>query len=82
MSDDGFADLNAMRAATGENPVTDYAPWDVGCDHANNYNQLNGTGTHNEIPGNPGYTTDGAAAAGNAALGTSPDAAPTGSKSG
>jgi hypothetical protein len=56
-----IANLNAQRAANGipagitENPVASKA-----CADHNNYERLNGGElTHEEQPGNPGYTTDG-----------------------
>jgi hypothetical protein len=66
--DDGVTDLNALRTSVGETPVTLYAPWNTGCDHANNYTQQTGELTHNEDPSKPGYTADGSDAAGNSVL--------------
>jgi hypothetical protein len=59
-----ITELNTWRAQVGEQPVTtaDVAAWDTGCQHHNNYDDLNGTLTHQEMSGNPGYTADGAEA--------------------
>jgi hypothetical protein len=59
-----ITELNTWRAQVGEQPVsaTDVAAWDTGCQHHNNYDDLNGTLTHQEQSGNPGYTSDGAEA--------------------
>jgi hypothetical protein len=67
-----IANLNAWRTEVGEQPVstTDIAAWDTGCQHANNYNHVNGLLTHQEMMGNGnGYTADGAEAASDSVLG-------------
>jgi hypothetical protein len=66
--DDGLNDLNALRTSVGETPVTLYAPWNTGCDHANAYTETTGDLTHDEDPSKPGYTADGSDAAGNSVL--------------
>lgn len=62
-----IAELNSWRAQVGEQPVstTDVAAFDTGCQHHNNYEQVQQpqpTLTHPETMGNPGYTSDGAVA--------------------
>jgi hypothetical protein len=59
------AELNSWRAQVGEQPVStaDVAGFDTGCQHHNNYENLNGPAlSHPETMGNPGYTSDGAVA--------------------
>jgi hypothetical protein len=63
--DQAVAELNTWRAEVGESPVstTTLAAWNTGCQHHNNYEHVNGDAlTHDELSGNPGYTTDGAQA--------------------
>ena len=59
------------------------AAWNTGCAHHNNYEFVNGkTLTHTETSGNPGYTTDGAAAGLNSVIADSfsfPNATPVAS---
>jgi hypothetical protein len=58
-----ITELNTWRAQLGEQPVTTDVPaWDTGCQHHDNYDDQNGTLTHTEQSGNPGYTADGAEA--------------------
>ncbi|HWB68490.1 MAG TPA: hypothetical protein VG518_00785 [Solirubrobacterales bacterium] len=58
--DQGLADLNAWRAEAGEAQVASFNPeWNEGCRLHNEYENLNGGLTHEEQPGNPGYTTAG-----------------------
>ena len=57
--------LNAQREANGiPGGVVDNPAWDVACQHHMTWLKLNphvsGLAEHQEIPGTPGYTTDGA----------------------
>jgi hypothetical protein len=59
-----ITELNTWRTELGEQPAsrTDVTAWDTGCQHHNNYDDLNGTLTHQEQSGNQGYSSDGAEA--------------------
>jgi len=56
--------LNVQRVANGiPGGITLNAAWTLGCEHHVRYEELNGIPwTHDEIPGKPGYTKDGALA--------------------
>lgn len=70
-SEQGLADLNSWRAEAGEAPVVAFSPeWNEGCRLHDEYEALNGGLTHDEQPGNPGYTDAGADAGRNAVLST------------
>ncbi len=59
-----IAALNVWRAQLGESPVstTPVPEWDMGCLDHNNYEHFNGVLSHQESPGAPGNTADGATA--------------------
>jgi hypothetical protein len=70
-SEQGLAALNSWRAEAGEPPVTTFLPeWDEGCRLHDEYEALNGGLTHEEQPGNPGYTERGAEAGRRSVLST------------
>ena len=79
------SNLNTWRSEVGESLVstTTVSAWNTGCAHHNNYEFVNGkTLTHTETSGNPGYTTDGAAAGLNSVIADSfsfPNATPVAS---
>jgi hypothetical protein len=71
--DQTVAALNTWRTELGEGTVstTTVPSWNTGCNHHNNYENLNGNEiTHAENAGNPGYTSDGAEAGSDSLLST------------
>ncbi len=66
---DWLSTVNYYRAMAGEAPVTENSTLSVGAGHHSCYMLYNGI-SHDEVPGNPGYTVDGDAAgnAGNVAV--------------
>ena len=55
------ASLNAQRATNGiPADIVERSDWSESCRLHNEYQRLNGTLTHSEDPGLPGYTEDGA----------------------
>ncbi|HYB24625.1 MAG TPA: hypothetical protein VED41_12555, partial [Solirubrobacteraceae bacterium] len=65
-SAEAVAWLNAQRVANGlPSGIVDEPSWDVACEHHVNWLHLNpdratAEEQHDEVPGTPGYTTDGA----------------------
>lgn len=60
--------LNAQREAAGLPPVQLRKDWSSACAAHNQWMQLNGTMSHTEDPGTPGYSAAGQWAAGNSVL--------------
>jgi hypothetical protein len=64
------AQLNLQRDANGlPGDLVERPDWTAACAQHNEYMRLNNVVEHSETPGNPGYSTEGAWAAGSANLG-------------
>jgi hypothetical protein len=59
--DDWLTIVNAYRQVSGLAPIAENATWSAGARNHSCYMLYNGI-THDEVPGNPGYTADGDAA--------------------